>query len=133
MLWFSAGNYAMAVGQLNATTMLTSIELIVVAMSASRHLKEGLSSIRLLVVLGNLSFGIYLCHMVLIMVFGKVREVLGFEGILPAMPIWTLSLAVSMGVIRLCRRVLSRRVLDAMGFSRAHCIRRRHRHGRRFL
>lgn len=117
MLWFSAGNYSMAVGQLKTTTMLTVIALIVAAMLASGGLKKALSSIRPLVVLGDLSFGIYLCHMAPIMVLGKVGEALGLEGILPALLVWALSLAVSVGVIWLCRQALPRRVLDAMGFS----------------
>lgn len=57
MLWFSAGSYAMAVGQLKATTMLTSIVFIVAAMLAPARLKLGLSAKRPLVALGNLSSG----------------------------------------------------------------------------
>lgn len=116
LLWFSAGNYAMAVGQLKATTMLTSIALITAMMLASTRLRRALSATRLLVALGNLSFGIYLCHMAPIMALGKVRGVLGFEGMPIAVITWLVSLALSAAVVALCRRIIPKRALSAIGF-----------------
>ena len=117
MLWFSAGNYAMAVGQLKATTMLTSIAFIVTAMLVPARSRRTLSEMLPLVALGNLSFGIYLCHMAPIMVLDKVSVALGLEGLLVAVITWLVSLAVSAAVVSLCQRILPKRALTAIGFS----------------
>lgn len=117
MLWFSAGNYAMAVGQLKATTMLTSIAFIFVAKLASDRLRRVLSSRRSLVVLGDLSFGIYLCHMAPVMVLSKACDLFGFEGISVSLLVWLLSLFISVAVIFCCRCMLPRRIVAVLGFS----------------
>lgn len=108
VLWFSAGNYAMVVRQLKATTILATIALITAMMLASVRLRR-FSTTRPLIVLGNLSFGIYLCHMAPIMVLGKVGNALGLERMPVAIIICSVSLSVSATVVVVRRQILPKK------------------------
>lgn len=69
LLWESYGDYNMATTQLRITNMTSALSIITLFMFAAEHFKSHFSqSFR---AFGDLSFGIYLCHVGFIAVFPK--------------------------------------------------------------
>lgn len=116
-LWNVYGDYNMATTQLRLTNMVSSLAVIALSMLASDAFKRRLASCRYLVRLGDLSFGVYLCHMAVLMVFRKCFELLGFVGIIASLALWLAVLVTSSILVALWQRVLPKRVLGLIGFA----------------
>lgn len=113
--WLARGDYNMATTQLKLSSMATSAVLVVLIGLTGHRLRQ-LFARSYLVKLGDLSFGIYLCH---ILVLSVVTKVLGFVAI-PALMATVVNLAVTL-VVSACvvavgATLLPRKVCEALGF-----------------
>lgn len=113
--WLARGDYNMATTQLKLSSMATSAVLVVLIGLTGHRLRQ-LFARSYLVKPGDLSFGIYLCH---ILVLGVVTKVLGFVAI-PALMATVVNLAVTL-VVSACvvavgATLLPRKVCEALGF-----------------
>lgn len=84
-LWNAHGDYNMATTQLRLTNMVSSLAVIALFMLASSSIRSKLAGIRPLVRLGDLSFGVYLCHIAVLIVCRKLFELVGLSGFLPSL------------------------------------------------
>ena len=114
--WFLAGNYDLATTQLKATSMLSSICTCALIALADGLVRRRLASCGLLARLGDLSFGVYLCHMAVLAVFRKLFEIVGLAGFAPSLFLWLIVFVASAVFVALCRRFLPKRVFVAIGF-----------------
>lgn len=112
-LWETYGDYGMATTQLRLTNTVSSLSVIALFMLAPNAVRQRLSSCSGLVHLGDFSFGIYLCHIAPILVWGKFVP---WDGMLPALAEWIFVITVSVLVILAVRRVLPQKVVRALGF-----------------
>lgn len=113
--WLARGDYNMATTQLKLSSMATSAVLVVLIGLTGHRLRQ-LFARSYLVKLGDLSFGIYLCH---ILVLSVVTKVLGFVAI-PALMATVVNLAVTL-VVSACvvavgATLLPRKVCEVLGF-----------------
>lgn len=115
-LWYACGDYNMATTQLRLTNVFSSLAVITLFMIATGKVRERLSDCKPLVLLGDLSFGVYLCHIVVLMVLGKVFALVGIEGVASSFILWFGVIAGSVLIVRVCREVLPRRALTLLGF-----------------
>ncbi len=114
--WYAAGSYDLATTQLKATSLFSSVCACALVALAGATARSRLASFGPLVRLGDLSFGVYLCHMAVLMVCREALEAVGFAGFLPSLLLWAAVLAASAALVAVCRRVLPKRVLSAIGF-----------------
>ena len=114
--WFFFGNYDLATTQLKATSMLSSACACVLIALAAGSSRRRLSSCKPIVRLGDLSFGVYLCHMAVLAVFRMPFALAGLSEFLPSLLLWLAVLIASAVFVALCQRVLPKRILDAIGF-----------------
>lgn len=115
--WFLAGSYDLATTQLKATSLLSSMCACSLIAFAAEPVRHRLAGFGLLVRLGDLSFGIYLCHTAVLAVFRRLFGLAGLSGFPPALILWLAVLAASAAFVALCRRLLPKRVLFAIGFA----------------
>lgn len=114
--WFFAGDYDLATTQLKVTSMLSSICACALIALVSGTTRRRIASRAFLVHLGDLSFGIYLCHMAVIMVFRRLAESADVVGFTSSLFLWCVVLAASVFLVALCRRTLPQRALRTIGF-----------------
>ncbi len=113
--WLARGDYNMATTQLKLSSMATSAVLVVLIGLTGHRLRQ-LFAHSHLVKLGDLSFGIYLCH---ILVLSVVTKVLGFVAIPPLMATvvnLAVTLVVSACVVAAGATLLPRKVCEVLGF-----------------
>lgn len=113
--WLARGDYNMATTQLKLSSMATSAVLVVLIGLTGHRLRQ-LFARSHLVKLGDLSFGIYLCH---ILVLSVVTKVLGFVAIPPLMATvvnLAVTLVVSACVVAAGATLLPRKVCEVLGF-----------------
>lgn len=116
LIWNSLGDYNMATTQLRISNMVSSLAVIVLLMLEHDAAKDCLSSCGMLVRLGDLSFGVYLCHMAFVIVVMKLFSIIGVTGVLPSFVMWVLVVSLSAAFVSLCRRVLPGFALKLVGF-----------------
>lgn len=113
--WLARGDYNMATTQLKLSSMATSAVLVVLIGLTGHRLRQ-LFARSHLVKLGDLSFGIYLCH---ILVLSVVTKVLGFAAI-PLLMATVVNLAVTLVVsacvVAMGATLLPRKVCEVLGF-----------------
>lgn len=113
--WLARGDYNMATTQLKLSSMATSAVLVVLIGLTGHRLRQ-LFACSHLVKLGDLSFGIYLCH---ILVLSVVTKVLGFVAI-PLLMATVVNLAVTLVVsacvVAMGATLLPRKVCEVLGF-----------------
>ena len=115
-LWDAYGDFDMATTQLRLTNMLSSLAVISCLMLAPGWLCSKLADCRPLVRLGDLSFGVYLCHMGFVMVLGKLLALAGISGFAASLGMWLTALALSALAVAACQKALPDRLLAALGF-----------------
>lgn len=113
--WLVWGDFNMATTQLKLSSMATSVVVVMLIGLAGQRFRRLLAN-SCFVKLGDLSFGIYLCH---ILVLGVVTKVLGFV-VIPLLMITVVNLAVTL-VVSACvvaagATLLPRKVCEALGF-----------------
>lgn len=112
--WYLTGDFNMATTQLKLGSAATSLAVIALLMAVPGSFKSRLSY-TLLVDLGNASFGIYLCH---ILVLKAVWKLLGLFVIplgVSTFAVWALTLAGSYSLVSLCGRYLPERIHIIVG------------------
>lgn len=114
-LWNALGDYNMATTQLHFTNMVSSLAVISLFMLAPERVKNLLAGCRPLVRLGDVSFGVYLCHIAFILVFRKAFVLIGFAGVLSSFALWVLALGCSAAAVALCQRILPPKVRALIG------------------
>lgn len=116
-LWNSFGDYGMATSQLRITNMVSSVAVISLFMVGSEAVKGRLAACGPLVRLGDLSFGIYLCHMVFVMALSRVVSMAGIACVASSFAIWAIVLILSALFVAACQRILPKRLLSVLGFA----------------
>ncbi len=114
--WLLGGSYDLATTQLKATSMLSSVCACALVALAPGQARRRLASCGPLMLLGDASFGIYLCHMAVLAVLQSIAETVGLSGFVPALVLWPATLASSSAFVVLCQRVLPKPILAAIGF-----------------
>lgn len=114
--WNAYGNFDIATSQLKLTSMASSICIIALLMLASGKARNRLASCRLIVHLGNASFGIYLSHIAVLAVVQKVFGMLGLVAFGWVFAIWFAVLALSHILVIVSQRVLPQKALSTIGF-----------------
>ena len=100
----------MATTQLRLTNAISSLAVIVLLMLAPECARERLARCGPLVRLGDLSFGVYLCHVALIMALRKAIGIVGLAGAPSIVVLWALVLGLSVLLVSAAQRVLPRGV-----------------------
>ena len=113
--WNLTGDFNMATTQLKLSSAVTSLAVIALLMALPGSFKSRLSS-TLLVDLGNASFGIYLCHMLVLKVVWKLLGLFVMPLGVTTFAVWALTLAGSYSLVSLCGRYLPKRIRIAVGF-----------------
>lgn len=117
LFWYGRDDWTMAVTQLKPSVLPAALMIVVLLFTASKHMRSRVGSSNLLVLLGDLSFGIYLCHVVALKVPRKVFETLGMTSLIWGIVLSMVVLAASAGVVLICQRKLSKRTLARIGFA----------------
>lgn len=116
LFWFNRGDWTMAVTQLKPSVIPSVVACIALAFTASERFRTRLATCIPLIVLGDLSFGIYLCHIVVLKVPRKLFEVLGMTNIAWGFVLSMLVLAASALLVRACQKRFSNKMLRNYGF-----------------
>lgn len=116
-LWNAFGDYNMATTQLRVTNMLSSLAVVSAFMLVSSSLRSKLADCRLLVHLGDLSFGVYLCHMGFVMILLKLSSLANISGFAISLGIWLITLSLSALAVTVCQKTFPKHLLSALGFN----------------
>lgn len=114
--WLSAGNYDLATTQLKVSSILSSACAVAFIALANDRARSRISSIKPLVRLGDLSFGVYLCHIAVLTVERKVVALIVISGCLQTLLLWIAVLASSALLVLLCQRIFPKKALAVIGF-----------------
>lgn len=115
-LWDAFGDYDMATTQLRVTNMLSSLAVISAFMLVPAPSLARFANCKPLVNLGDLSFGVYLCHMGFVMTLKKLLALVGVSGFVVSLGTWLIALALSALTVVVCQKMLPDRLLAALGF-----------------
>lgn len=113
--WYAAGDLNMATTQLKISSLATSLAAIVLFMTipASFRMKASTSPF---VVLGDASFGIYLCHILVLAVVGKLVGLFSMPSELSTFTLWALTLFGSYLFVSILGHLLPKRIRALIGF-----------------
>lgn len=113
--WYAAGDFNMATTQLIISSLATSLAAIALFMSipASFRMKASTSPF---VGLGNASFGIYLCHILVLAVVGKLVGLFSMPSELSTFTLCALTIFGSYLFISILGRLLPKRIRALIGF-----------------
>lgn len=112
--WLRFGDYNMATTQLKLSSMAMSLCAIAVIMLLPTSGKRRLSK-SFLVNVGDASFGIYLCHIFVLAVVGKALAFFALPPVAGTVLLWLLTLAISLALCVLVRKVVPKRVAKVLG------------------
>ncbi len=96
--------------------MLGSMLACYAFLSVSPKVADLLVRTKVVPFVGDLSFGIYLSHMALVVVLSSVFNVVRLDGYLSSLLLWTATLVASAAVVFIAQRILPKRILFALGF-----------------
>ena len=113
-LWeFFGDNYDVATSQLKLSSMMASLAVAAFAMGISLDRESKVTSRNIMVKLGDLSFGIYLLHFIIIRV---VLHVLPNVNVFTGIVYGIITLAVTALCVTVASRMLPNRVREWIGF-----------------
>lgn len=112
--WYAAGDFNMATTQLKISSLATSLAAIALFMTipASFKMKASTSPF---VGLGNASFGIYLCHILVLAVVGKLVGLLAMPPEVLTFALWALTLVGSYLFVSTLGRLLPKQIRALIG------------------
>lgn len=112
--WYAAGDFNMATTQLKISSLATSLAAIALFMTipASFKMKASTSPF---VGLGNASFGIYLCHILVLAVVGKLVGLLAMPPEVLTFTLWALTLVGSYLFVSTLGRLLPKQIRALIG------------------
>lgn len=114
--WLRLGNYNMATTQLKLSSMATSLCAIAVVMLLPAAMKVRLSE-SFFSDVGDASFGIYLCHMFVLVVVRKALAFFALPSVVGTALLWLVTLILSFAFCALVRKGAPRRVAELLGIS----------------
>lgn len=116
--WNKSGDFSVAVSQLKVTAMITSLSVIVFSMQIPSLVRTKVSQCSLIVLIGDCSYGVYLCHLLILTCICNACELAGVPvaGIGGALLLWVLTLTISTVIVWICRRVLPMSLQRIIGF-----------------
>lgn len=114
--WGDYGNFDIATSQLKVTSMITSVFVILLFMRIAEFKRNPLHGQGVVSHLGDASFGIYLCHIAVLVVARKAFALFGLVAFGWCFALWVVVLAASALLVLLCQRLLPHKVLSAIGF-----------------
>ena len=115
-MWGWFGDYNMATSQLKLSSMATSLCVIAVIMLLPAAVKRRLSE-SFLADLGDVSFGVYLCHILVLAVMRKVISLFVLPPLLGTVLIFPLTLGLSWSLCVIVHRALSRKFARVLGMA----------------
>lgn len=115
--WNAHCNYDLATTQLKLSSMFTSMAFICAAMKLPAAWRARAVGSTWLVRLGDLSFGVYLCHMLVLAVVRKVFVTVGADAYIACFVIWLVTLGISALCVAAARRLLPDQALRLIGFA----------------
>lgn len=113
--WYAAGDLNMATTQLKISSLATSLAAIALFMTIPASFKTKASASPL-VGLGNASFGIYLCHILVLAVVGKLVGLFSMPSEVSTFTLWALTLVGSFLFVSTLGRLLPKRIRALIGF-----------------
>lgn len=113
--WNAFGDYNMATTQIKLTSMASSLAGIAVLIALPEKAKAWASG-TVLVKLGNVSFGVYLCHMLALAVVASELDVFVLPVLLVTVLKWVLTLGISCVFCVVAGRLLPRKIAGWIGF-----------------
>lgn len=113
--WHAAGDFNMATTQLKISSLATSLAAIALFMAIPTSFKMRISD-SLFVGLGDASFGIYLCHILVLSVAGKLVGLFSMSLGVSAFALWALTLVSSYLFVSILGRLLSKQIRALIGF-----------------
>lgn len=116
--WNKSGNFSVATSQLKVTAMITSLAVIVFAMQMTTLVRGKVSQCHLIILIGDCSYGVYLCHLLVLTCIRKVCELANVPvaSVWGALLLWVLTLTVSTAIVRFCQIILPKRLQAVLGF-----------------
>ena len=98
--------------------MLSSLAFIVVLMQVNETAKIQLAGVRILTLIGDCSYGIYLCHMVILWLIVRISQLIGFDSttIMGTFLLWVTTLIFSLTLVRVCQLLLPTKIQIGIGF-----------------
>ena len=112
-VWNWLGSFDMATTQLKFTSVAGSVAFIAITMLMRGKARKLFGSNRVLVYLGNISFGIYLSHMAPLMLLHHFWALTSFFGVLLC---WAVVIVITCLAIFLSKRFLPSRIVQMLGF-----------------
>ena len=112
--WNDFGDYSMATTQLKLSSMATSLATIGVIMSLPLTMRKGVSS-SVLARLGDVSFGVYLSHILVLAIVGKCLGYLALPGLVVTGAIWILTLCGSWLFVVAAKEILPDKIAALLG------------------
>lgn len=116
--WYERyGNWDLATSQLKLTSMLFALAMIVVLMQVPQRLKTGLSHLRMLTMAGDCSFGVYLCHLMILTLVNRLLIRAGYDATTFGLVMfrWLVVLVCSIVIVRICQLTLPKSVQLCIG------------------
>lgn len=112
--WYAAGDFNMATTQLKISSLATSLAAIALFMTipASFKMKASTSPF---IGLGNASFGIYLCHILVLAVVGKLVGLLAMPPEVLTFALWALTFVGSYLFVSTLGRLLPKQIRALIG------------------
>lgn len=114
--WNAYGCFDIATTQLKVTSMATAVLVILLFMRVAEFERNPLRGRGMISRLGDVSFGVYLCHIAVLVAARKVFALLGLTAFGWSFALWIVVLAVSALVVLLGQRMLPSRALSVIGF-----------------
>ena len=118
-IWYWLGNISMATTQIRLTSLLTSVTAILLAYRyLHQHTMEVKPNLfnRILLIIGNCSFGIYLSHVLIIQMLGTLPA---FER-MPFPISFIITIIVTTVIVAICSRILPPKWRAAFGMETQH-------------
>ena len=112
--WNDFGSYRMATAQGKISTMLTSLAVIALFMTAPDRMRSWASE-SVFAKFGDVSFGVYLCHMMFLALIGKVLGLIALPAIAVVVLKWGVTLGVSCIFCLAAEKVLPKKVAGWIG------------------
>lgn len=116
--WDNYGDFSVAISQLKVAAMITSLFVIIFSMQIPPLVQRKLSQCHLIVLIGNCSYGVYLCHLLILICIRKACELAGMPvvNVWGTLLLWMLTLMVSTLVVWICQRALPMSLQRVLGF-----------------
>ncbi len=112
--WSTFGNFNMATTQLKLSSMFSSLAIIGVIMTLPDGARLRISK-PVTTSLGDASFGIYLCHILVLAVVGKVLGLVALPDFLAILMKWAFTLALSYLFCVVVNKVLPKKIAKVLG------------------